>query len=219
MLTPNGIRSLSPNEIEFESYHVYLDEDDPDGTFFRGDILVWTNQLLSDTYSVLGAQESLWELYESSSALCLNQGVTGALPEAFCSEHTKMDDFQTLGLGSPVHIGSTAGFVSIIYDGILGIDLGQGQFMSLSPKFPAGWEDVTVEIERDDGKVYLRKDVSGKYYVRQTNIQPYIHISLEVFPEKGARSHGSIQLYPDEEAEFKFVPTGDSRWQAEIRRL
>jgi len=210
-----GFRSLSPNEPDYESTHVYLNEDAPTGTKAKGDVLVWTNGMLADILATAEQFNSLWTLTGRLADRVINQGVTGALPEA---ENAEPNDLQLDIVGSPVHLTATAEFVRFVIDILLGIDHRPGSYVTIRPRFPDNWGETKLQIKHGQGSIILQRNRDGVYIISQTGIKPYLTLALETVPEPGERVLGSVRLFSGEEAEIDFVKSEGGRWKASTRR-
>ena len=210
-----GFRTLAESDPKYESTHLYLLEEEPTGTKANGDVLVWTAGKLADMMSVTGRWDSLATLVDRLADRIMKQGVIGALAEAENSESIK---FERNIVGNPVHVTSTAEFVRLFCEDVIGADVDRGPYLTLRPRFPMEWGRIELELARAGGVVRLSRDTNGIWMVSQTGIKPYVQLALEVIPKDNTRALGSVRIYPGGEAEIEFVPAEGDRWKATIRR-
>ncbi len=210
-----GFRSLAGTDPEFEPEHVYRRPASGAGSMAYGDVLVWTAGILADLYVTTGRTDSLYNLVERLALRVMEQGAAGALPEA---ENGRAFNLQYDMVYSPVFFSSTAEFVRIMHENILGIDKAEGVYLKLSPRIPDRWGDVFLKIPLKKGSLNIHKDKSGLYHVRQFGIKPYLQLSLETYPEPGERGLGSLRVFPGESYAVEFVELEGDRWTANIRK-
>ena len=210
-----GFRTMSPFEDNYQSSHAYREHNSPRGTKSKGDVLVWSDGVLGNILANAEQLDSLWALMDRMNHRVLHQGLTGALPEA---ENAETVDILRNIVGSSVFVTSTAEYVRLVSEHILGIESVSGAYMTFRPRFPQHWGETRLEVKHSGGMVIIERDEKGIFRVSQHHIEPHLQLALEVSPEPGMRALGSVRLYPDEEAEIEFVLTKNGRYSPKIRK-
>ena len=212
MLTPLGLRSLSPNAPDYQPQHLFLDEATA-GTLYMGDALVWTSGVPADAYIIAGDWERLREQAVTLADFILTRGVIGALPEATDAE-------AVAGVvninGSPVFAASLAEFIRITAGGIIGVVPDQGRLLRLRPRLPDDWGEFRIEASYRGGKVWLERKSATSYKIGEEGIQPDVRVVLDVIPADCESAQISLRIIPGDKLAVNFVPTGDGHWRGEI---
>ena len=215
MTGSTGYRSLSPFDADYQPGHVYLEETAPRGTVGNGDVLLWTCGMLADKYAATDQLDSLWTMIERLRERTLYQGATGGLAEA---ENSEPVDYLQEYTGNAIFAASTFEYIRAVCHRIFGYTPTHSPYMTLRPRFPESWGETRLEIQGQSGKIVLMREQDNMYRVKQSGVEPYLQLALEIVPEPGSRALGSLRLYPDAEAELEFVRSEKGQWKAKIRR-
>ncbi|MDP8229021.1 MAG: hypothetical protein P9M15_06170 [Candidatus Electryoneaceae bacterium] len=194
-----GFRSLAETEDDYRSAHEYLLNDNPIGTLANGDMLVWTSGRLADMLRILGRMDSLSVLAELLSERVMTTGIIGGLPEAENGEPLPFGDNT---IRNPVHCTSTAEYVRLMMDDIIGVDL-KARSMILRPRIPAEWGTVSLTIHGDSTSVLIERLENDSWRFKQTGYDPYLNVTIELFSEQGGRVIRSVRLSPGRAGEIR----------------
>ncbi len=210
-----GFRTLAEINEEFQPAHLYLSEKNPCGSKSYGDVLLWSVGILADMMTVTGNSDEVGNLTSHLMARIIQQGITGALPEA--EDGSSVTDNPN-SVGNVVYATSTAEWIRIACDILIGLDTGSGPYISLRPRIPEEWGNFEVITKRAGGTIRLRRVGANRWLVYQLGIKPYLQLALETYPEPGERALGSLRVYPGGEAELEFIQNEDGRWTSTVER-
>jgi len=209
LIGTKGFRSLSENEPEFQSSHVFVCDDQQVNAGLSGDVLVWTAGVLADLYTLTGRQEACSKLFSSLSETVLGEGVMGGLPE---SENGISNTSGDNSGRNPLFASSLAEFVRILYDDLLGVDTKRHAYPGIRLTVPAEWGKIEFSFEAVGAVITVKRLDAEMWSAEQNGSADQIPLEVELWPESDVRGYGSIKLNPNYMVKFKVIPTSVGRY-------
>ncbi len=148
LVYPWGVATLDQGDPNFHPYHVAPEHYHKDAAYHNGTVWPWLNGIAMQRMIELGQTELAWTLFQDTSAIALQRGVVGGLPE-------NLDAYPHPGAALPRLTGtflqgwSNAEHLRVWYQGFLGIQPGmERDELRLAPRLPQsfGVADFTARI-------------------------------------------------------------------------
>ena len=148
LVYPWGVATLDQRDPDFHPYHLAPEHYHKDAAYHNGTVWPWLNGIAMQRMIELGQIELAWTLFQNTSAIALQRGVVGGLPENLDAYPHPGDALPRL-TGTFLQGWSNAEHLRIWYQGFLGIQPGmeRGE-LRLAPRLPKSFvvADFTARI-------------------------------------------------------------------------
>jgi len=205
-----GFRSLASSDPHYQSTHEFYLPDRPQGVLSRGDLLVWTAGRLADMYRSVGQLDSLQHLVDRLSHRVLESGLIGGLPEV--ENGDPMPTGNNI-VRNPVHSTSTAEYIRVMMDNIIGLEWRRSAEVRIEPMIPNRWGAVTIEAGDSDSRIIITKQSNRSWSVSQHGRKPYLTITMVLHPTLESRVFTSARIRPGETTHFNLTES-NGVWKA-----
>lgn len=152
-------------------------------------------------------------LAEALSDRLIEDGVVGGIYEA-------EDGIAGISKGNPVgsmvHAGSLAGFITLTSQGLIGLQPGRGPHIKFTPKFPRIWGNYTLIVKYAGGSFSIERISETTWRVGQKGIEPAFSIELDFTREFDRTAKISLRLMPNESAVVTLNRT-EGVWKARVK--
>ena len=209
LIAEKGFRSLSRNEADFQSSHVFVYDDHPVDAKLSGDVLIWTAGMLADLYTLTARHDVSMELFNALSETVLGEGVIGGLPE---TENGIFDNQRDNTGRNPLFASSLGEYIRILYDDILGVDTKRQTYPAVRLTVPPEWGKVKFSFEAAGAIITIERLNASLWTARQDGSKDQIPLEVELWSEPDIRGYGSLKLNPNMIVNFKVISTSIGRY-------
>ncbi|MCF7810867.1 hypothetical protein K9N50_07750 [bacterium] len=214
LIAETGFRTLGSNEVDFQDAHLYQLEEAPYGTMSKGDVLLWTSDLLARYYIKGNNLDSLLSLTEYLIDRVNNSGVAGGLPEA---ESGSLVTGEYHAVGNSIFAASLASFIRIASEYVIHIEPARGNYLRIRPKLPKEWGNYKIECAYLDGRLTFERKSETVFRVSQEGITPILRLVLDMSTPLGRTAQLTVRLNPGDKQEIHFLTEDGEIWKSEVK--
>lgn len=154
LVFPYGVASQVQTDTLF---YPYLDAPafySPEAARTGGAVWTWLAGPVATLMAETGGEVPAAELMQNQTALLLDAGVVGAIPELVAGHPRTAEAAPETG-GAPVQPWSLAGYLRGTMEGLVGARYASADTLVIAPRLPEAWGQTTVRMRMGDGAVTL----------------------------------------------------------------